>query len=444
MATEVIIPSLGEVVKDVKILRWFKSEGDAVEKGEPLLEVESEKVTVEIEAPASGILGRILCPEGSRVSVTQTVGVLLQEGEALPEGREAPVQAGSQPGEGATQDVRAAPVARKLAEQHGIDLSLVTPTGPHGTIMKKDVMAYLSSREEAPGRVKVSPLARAVAGAEGVNLAGLQGTGTGGRIVKEDVLRKLREKEAPVEGPGAGRHPADAAFEGKEALETLPMTGTRLIIAENMALSLSRSAQLTLHTEGCAEGLIALRERLNGRIGGERPRVSYNAVLVKIAATALRRHPRVNASVEGDQIKVWRQVHIGVAMESGDNLLVPVVRNADLKTILEINGDLEALVQRTRENRLLPDDLAGGTFTLSNLGFAGVDFFTPILRPPESGLLGVGRIIERPVVRDGRVQPEKRIGLSLTFDHRVIDGAPAARFLQTVREMIEDPFLLIT
>ena len=224
----------------------------------------------------------------------------------------------------------------------------------------------------------------------------------------------------------------------------MPITGIRCAIYNNMYMSLSQTAQLTLHTEACAEAMVDLRNRLNKQLSKEEARFSYNAILVKIVATALRLHPKINASVEVDEIKVWQQIHIGVAMESEDALLVPVIRNPDIKSINEINQELNDLIIKTRDNRLLPDDLANGTFTISNLGFADIDYFTPILRPPESALLGVGRIIEKPVVKDGAIIPEVKIALSLTFDHRIIDGAPGSRFLKTVKEIIEDPILMIT
>jgi pyruvate/2-oxoglutarate dehydrogenase complex dihydrolipoamide acyltransferase (E2) component len=235
----------------------------------------------------------------------------------------------------------------------------------------------------------------------------------------------------------------DKDFLGKEIIQTIPVTGIRRAIYDNMFMSLSETAQLTLHTEVSAEALMELRDRLNSGLGKGDIKISYNAVLVKVVAAALRIHPNVNVSVEGDEIKVWRQIHIGVAMELENALIVPVTRNPDLKSIKEINEEVNELIIKTRENRLLPDDLVNGTFTVSNLGFADVDHFTPILRPPESGILGVGRIVEKPVVKDGQILPEATLGLSLTFDHRIIDGAPAARFLKTVKDMIEAPVLMI-
>jgi pyruvate/2-oxoglutarate dehydrogenase complex dihydrolipoamide acyltransferase (E2) component len=178
---------------------------------------------------------------------------------------------------------------------------------------------------------------------------------------------------------------------------------------------------------------------LNERLEENEGKYSYNAILVKMVAKALQLHPRINASVEGHEIKVWRQVNIGVAMDSENGLIVPVIRNADQKSLYEVNQELNGFMVKIRENRLSPDDLVNGTFTISNLGFADIDHFTPILRPPESALLGVGRILEKPVVKNGEIRAEARMGLSVTFDHRIIDGAPAARFLKTVKEIIEDP-----
>lgn len=448
MATEVIIPSLGEVVQDVKILNWFKSEGGTVEKGEPLLEVESEKVTIEIEAPASGIVGKILSPKGSKVHITQVVAVIVAEGEVVPESYGKAFPSGSVPSELTPPEqtatskknvvqIRAVPAARKIAQQGGVDLTLVKPTGPHGTIMKSDVEAYLASiekgREPRPAareKIKASPLARAMASSQGLDLAEIKGTGADGKIVKDDILRTLKEREA-------------VDYLGKKALETIPIRGVRRAIYDNMTISLNRTAQLTLHTEACAVALVDLRDRLNNRLIGEEPRVSYNAILAKIVATALRLHPRINASAEEDEIKVWQQIHIGFATESENGLLVPVIRNPDRKSISQINQELHELILKTKDKKLLPDDLANGTFTISNLGFADIDHFTPILRPPESALLGVGRVVEKPVVKDTRIVAEHRIGLSLTFDHRIIDGAPAARFLKTVKEIIEEPLLMI-
>ena len=464
MATEVIIPALGEVVEHVTILKWFKSEGDPVAKGEPLLEVESDKVTVEIESPAAGILGRVLFPKGSNVPITQVVAVIVSRGEAMPEQYGDPLpspseKTGEPPHKGVEAQAkksdgnRAAPVARKLAQQHGIDLYLVKPTGPHGTIMKKDVEEYLTTSQasrpaSAPtlsdvvrDHIKVSPLARSMAKTHNLDLKNIQGTGPGGRIIRSDILKEVEERKATTEKSEEMVHKGlPGAVAVKEPIESLAIEGVRRVIFDNMYQSLSQTAQLTLHTEACAESFVAWRQHLNR----EGQRISYNAILVKISATALRLHPRINSSVEGDTIRVWRQIHIGLAMEANKALIVPVVRNPDMKTIREIDREITELVLKTRENKLSPDDLVNGTFTISNLGFADIDYFTPIIRPPESAILGVGRIVKKPGIKDDHVIPEARIGLSLTFDHRIIDGAPGARFLKTIKEMVADPLLMIS
>jgi pyruvate/2-oxoglutarate dehydrogenase complex dihydrolipoamide acyltransferase (E2) component len=271
-----------------------------------------------------------------------------------------------------------------------------------------------------------------------LDLSSINGTGPGGRIVRADILRALEEKakvaakrieELAEPGPGSR----------KDIRESIPIRGVRKIIFDNMFQSLSQSAQLTLHTEASAEALVALRDRL----ATDGQKVSFNAILVKTAAMVLRLHAKINASVEHDTIQVWKQIHIGLAMEANEALIVPVVRTPDLKTIREIDHEIAELVKKLRENRLSPDDLMNGTFTITNLGFADVDFFTPIIRPPESAILGVGRIVKKPVVKNDTVVPEARLALSLTFDHRIIDGAPAARFLKTIKDMIEDPLLMI-
>ena len=286
--------------------------------------------------------------------------------------------------------------------------------------------------------MRVSPVARKIAKESGIQLAAIEGSSPGGRIMKADVLQAVegKKREATV----AGGLSAGDSKRDKDILEDIPIRGVRRAIFENMHQSLSQSAQLTLHTEASADSLIVLRERLNK----DDRKISYNAIFLKIVAMALRRHPKINASVEGDTIHIWKQIHIGLAMEANEALLVPVVRNPDLKTILEIDCDISDLIHRAGENKLSPDDLVNGTFTITNLGFADIDYFTPIIRPPESAILGVGRIVKKPGIKDDQVVPEARIALSLTFDHRIIDGAPGARFLNTIKEIVENPLMMIS
>lgn len=410
---ELKIPKLGLTMEEAKLVSWQYRSGDAVKKDDIIFIIETDKVTYEVEAPSDGIIYPLGKP-GETYAVEEIVGYLAESREEY------------------DRLIKEHPPAAGAAEK----------------AVAEDQELAMTEKEAAPAgepggkRIKASPLARKMAASHGISLTDLRGTGPGGRIIRDDVLRAVEKREAAAEKEPMPRA-ADKGFPGKEAQERMPVAGIRRAIFDNMFMSLSQSAQLTLHTEACADALVALRNRLNNRIGDTNPRFSFNAILVKIAATALRAHPRINASVDGDEIMVWRQIHIGVAMESEDALLVPVVRNPDCKSITEINNELNELVVKTRENRLVSDDLTNGTFTISNLGFADIDHFTPILRPPESALLGVGRILEKPVVKEGAILSQARLSLSLTFDHRNIDGAPAARFLKTVKDMVEDPVLLI-
>jgi pyruvate/2-oxoglutarate dehydrogenase complex dihydrolipoamide acyltransferase (E2) component len=331
-----------------------------------------------------------------------------------------------------------------LAAENMLDLTGITGSGPGGRIILEDVERVLGSPPAVPekkaprGRIKASPAARRLAAENNLALEGIAGSGPGGRIVLEDIERILESPPAVSESSAGEESAAVRAPIENEVSESIPIAGVRRVIFDNMFLSLSRSAQLTLHTDASAEPMVDLREefRANGI------KISYNAILIKACATALRRHPAINATVEGNSIQVWEKIHVGLAMEAGENLVVPVVRSPDLKPLPQIETDLAALAAKVQENRLTPDELSGGTFTVSNLGFTGVDHFTPIIRPPESAVLGVGRIAKKIVSSGHRTFSEPRIGLSLTFDHRIIDGAPAGRFLETIAEILEKPALM--
>jgi pyruvate dehydrogenase E2 component (dihydrolipoamide acetyltransferase) len=405
---EIAIPKLGLTMEKAELAKWKVTSGDQVREGEILCIIETDKVTFEVPSPGNGFIHPIV-PEGSTCKVEETVAYLAAdraEYEAVLKGHPAAaVQGDDREEERAVSDVSRGAAAASAA--------------------------FTGDRTD---RIKASPLARAMAREHHLSLASIPGTGPGGRIVKADILNALERAETERPGePGA----AEAIL--KEPAEIIPVRGVRKVIFDNMYQSLNCSAQSTLHTEADAEGLLSLRKTLADS-GAD---VSFNAILTKIAAVALRIHPRINASVDGDVITIWKQVHVGIAMEASGALVVPVVRNPDVKSIRQIDSDIKALIAKARRNSLSPDDLANGTFTLSNLGFAEVDFFTPIIRPPESAVLGAGRIVRKSVVKDDRVVPGVRIGLSLTFDHRIIDGAPAARFLKSVKDTVENPLLLI-
>ena len=402
---EITIPKLGLTMESAKLVRWLLRSGDEVTEGTPALVIETDKVTYEVPAPASGILHPV-APEGKTCSVEETVGYVAKDQEEY------------------ERIVKQYPSSESEAAEilPGEEPSAPPPSGP-----------------SSGDHFKSSPLARAMAAEHNLDLSAIKGTGPGGRIVRADILAALGEK-AKLAAKRIEEIAEPGPSSRKEIRESIPIRGVRKIILDNMFQSLSQSAQLTIHTEASAEALVALRDRL----AADGHKVSFNAILVKTAAMALRLHPKVNASVENDMIQVWRQIHIGLAMEANDALIVPVVRTPDRKTIRDIDCEIADLIKKLRENRLSPDDLLHGTFTITHLGFADIDFFTPIVRPPESAILGVGRIVNKPVVRKDTLVPEARLGLSLTFDHRIIDGAPGARFLKTIKDMIEDPLLLIS
>jgi len=451
MATKIIMPQGGQHVEEGRVVKWLKAEGDTVKKGEPVCEVETEKVVLEVESPADGVLLKIVVPAGEKVVVFATIGIVGAAGEQVdlskfgPEEKEekgvdiseirkrlAAKEAGGEAG------VKASGRAKKLAAEKGIDLAAIQGTGPGGRIVEEDVLRAAEEMAKAPdevmvGKVRISPVAQRMAEDKGLDVASIQGTGPMGRIMKEDVLRAIEEK-------GKKKEPVPGAL--KQVKETIPIRGVRQVIFDRMHQSLQQSAQLTLTMEVNAGELGRFRKTLVDSLKDQGIRISYNAILVKIIARALEEHPKMNSSVVKDEIWLWESVNVGVAVDAEQGLIVPVVRDANKKDLIAIQKDIDDKVERAKSKKLVPDDLQGGTFTLTGLGFLDIEAFTPILNPPEVGILGVGKIIEKPVVENGQITVGQRMSLSLTFDHRIIDGADGARFLKTLKSYIETPYLL--
>ncbi|MBC8447464.1 MAG: 2-oxo acid dehydrogenase subunit E2 [Chloroflexi bacterium] len=463
MVTEVILPKLGQTMEEGAIVEWLKREGDAIQRGEVLFTVESDKATLEVEAAARGFLRQILVPAGQTVPVLSVVALMTKtadedidgyqvEGSKVQrlEAEDLTFEPETFEPETATPEtlkpepgrVFASPRARKLAREKGVDLALVAGSGPNGRIVEKDVVAFL---EALP---KATPVARRLAEQAGLDLRTVQGTGPGGRITKEDVELALSE----VEGKALAQLPVPEAVapvpSKPETLEpeTLkPLTGVRAVIARRMAESHQTTASVTLTTEVDATAFVELRERLKESLAAELGfNVGYNDLLIKLAARALREFPYVNVRLEGEAIRHLQEIHVALAVDTDRGLLVPVIRNADRKGVTEIAGELRELVARAREGKALPDELTGSTFTITNLGMHEIDAFTPIINLPEAAILGVGRIKAKPAVVDGEMGIRQMMWLSLTFDHRLVDGAPAARFLQRIKQLIEEPYLLLS
>jgi pyruvate dehydrogenase E2 component (dihydrolipoamide acetyltransferase) len=390
MVTDVVMPRFSLTMQKGTIVKWLKNEGDAVEKGMPIVEVEADKVTTEVESPVSGILLKICAQEQTDVPVGKPLAFLGKLDESIPENAElgkaqvvqektrvveAPV---GKDRHGEERKTRASPVARKLAKQYGIDL------------------------------------------------AQMQGTGPGGRITSEDVLKHVELHKDP-----------------RTVKETVPVKGVQKTVAERMTQSIRTAAHCSVTIEVDASRMLRLRREVNAKLESEgKPRISYTDILVKALATALKDHPVLNSSIEGDQLKIFEDVNVGFAVEAEihgqSGLMVPVIRKADKKSLLKIAEEARGLIERVREGKASHEDLSGGTFTVTNLGMYGIETFIPIINPPEAAILGVGAIIERPVFINGEMQVKPMVRLTLSFDHRVVNGAPAAKFMQSLKNVLEE------
>lgn len=432
---EVIMPKLGMTMDEGTVIRWLKEEGDQVEKGEPLLEVMTDKVTMEVEAPASGVLRVILAKEGETVPVVQVIGIIAAPDEELPEDVLPGVALEKERGTPERAVIRATPTARQVAREHGLDLAQVTGTGPQGRIRRQDVLRAVEERDrlKVAGRVKVkaSPAARRVARQSGIDLQKVVGTGPGGRIVVEDVrqaVAALREEKALL--------PA--------AAEVLPLVGIRKVTAERMSYSFGTAPHFYLTRQVDAQGLVELRERLLPTVEEKAGvRLTYSDLLVKMVAVTLSQHPLLNAAWQEGEIILNRAINIGLATAVEDGLVVPVIPQADQKSIAEIAVLREELVTKANEGTLSLDEISGGTFTLTNLGMYEVDVFNAIINPPQSAILAVGRIAEAVVAHKGQAVVRPVMHLTLSADHRIVDGATAARFLRDLCQLIEEPLRLL-
>jgi pyruvate dehydrogenase E2 component (dihydrolipoamide acetyltransferase) len=355
------------------VVQWFKKEGETVQKGEPIVEVLSEKVTYDVEAPESGVLRKILAIEGIDVPVAQAIGIIAQPDEQIPE----------------------------------TELALAAPE----EAAKVEAVPERELIEKVEERIVASPAAKRLAKDHGVDLSKVVGTGPEGRIVEDDVKRFMEETR------GAPR-----------VREVIPLIGIRKTTAERVSLSARTAPHSTITMEVDMTKAGRLREEMQ---------VSYTDMLVKAVAKALREHPIMNSTLEDEQIKVFEDVNVGVAVATDKGLVVPIIREADKKSLNEIASTLKELVEKAREGKLAKEDVTGGTFTITNLGMYGVDVFIPIINPPETAILGVGRVTEKPMVISGQVAIKPVMQLSLSFDHRIVDGAPAAQFLGRVKQILE-------
>ncbi len=437
MATPVIMPKFEMAQETGTLVRWLKEEGDQVNKGEAILEVETDKVNMEVESPASGTLVGIRAAAGDVVPVTEPIAHVIGPDESWSE-EEGTVQASPEAPSGSA---RATPVAARMAEAEGVELEVVQGTGPGGQVTKEDVQSYLTAQQAEPApseaKVRAVPAARRLAREMGVDLTTISGTGPNGRIQSEDVRQAAAERPAVTPSP---------APEGRPPIRReIPLTGMRRTIAERMTTSVREAPQFTASVDVDMSRALAIVEDLQPAAEpADGPRVTLTTFLVKACAWALSRHPAINASLDGERIVEWAEINVGVAVAVDEGLIVPVIREADRLGMRELAGKLTDLTTRAREGDLQPDDVQGGTFTLSNLGMFGVDRFTAILNPPQAAILAVGRVTRRALpTEDDRVEVRPIATLTVTADHRVVDGATVGRFLTDLQNAIERPGVLL-
>ncbi len=405
MATRIDMPQLGLTMETGTILQWLKAEGEKVEKGQPVVLIQTDKVEYEVESPAAGTLLKVMAKEGAELPVGSLMGVLGQPGEdvsGLLVGG-----AGTPPppaGAGKAEAPRAA-------------------AAPGGSAL---------AVQEAGGRVKISPVARKLAQEHHIDISTLTPTGPEGRIVREDVERAIA---ARAQAPAAAAAPQAAATPG-----LIPLAGIRKVIFDRMGQSWREAARVTLFVDVDATEFMRLRQAKIGeweRRYGLKPSVTD---LIHLAvARALREEPRINCRLDGQAVRIRKEVNLGFAVDLGEGLVAAVIKDADTKSLGDLARAARDLAERARTGRLAPDDMADGTFTVTNLGGYGVEYFTPIINQPQAGILGIGKIQDKAVIKDGGIHVRSMLPLSLVFDHRLIDGAPAARFVAKVKELLEQP-----
>lgn len=447
MAKELFIPKLGQTVEEVTLVKWLRGDGDVVKRGDEVLEVETDKAIFPVEANGNGVLHLGPYEGGDVLPILTVVAIIGKADEefkaSVVSGGEEEQDAGENktPAELASSSIEmessspeltqekvfASPRAKKTANEFGIDLSNVVATGEQGKrIVEADVLRHMESQP------KISPVAQKMAEAHGLDWKTISGSGIEGKIVKQDIQTALKTTTAPDR--------QDISGDGNR----IPLTKMRRLIAEKMAASVHTNASVTLVSEVDATGLVEARGRLRAeatRAWGFAP--GYNEFLIKITALALAKFPYMNSQLQDDEIIAFEEIHMGVAVDTDRGLLVPVIRNANKKSLREIGQEIRDVSERARNNRILPEELEGGTFTITNLGMYDIDAFTPVINMPQAAILGVGKIQKKPACIQGTIVARDMMTLSLVFDHRIIDGAPAARFFQHIKNIIEDPFTLL-
>jgi len=441
MATKVVMAQLSPTMEEGRLLEWKVKEGDRVEPSDVLAEIETDKANMDIEAMSGGVVRKLLVEEGATVPVGAIIGIVGDEDEdisALLEEAKASLEGAP------AAEPEAAGEAEPAEEPAGAEAEPAPTEEPVAAVEPSD--AATPARERAAGdRVRISPVARRMAEDAGLDPVSIEGSGPGGRVVKADVERAIRSGTGRAAAPPAAAKPAPipegpvgpARLEEKD----VPLSQMRKAIAKRLTQSIGPVPHFFLTTEIDMGRALDLRAEMNARIAPEK--IGVNDLLVKATAEALARHPEINASWEGDRIRRHGSVDVGIAVAVEDGLITPVLREADRKGLVAIKRESDDLIARGREKKLAPEEYQGATFSVSNLGMFDIDQFTAIINPPEAAILAVGSTVEKPVVVDGEVVVRRRMRVTMSCDHRVIDGATGARFLQTFKAMMENPLEML-
>lgn len=437
MAENIIMPKLGMAMVEGTVIGWKKQAGETVKKGEGIVDISSEKIEMEVEAPADGVLLSIDVPQGGVVPYGTVLGVVGKPGELVAIAAPPATASGNAQAESAAslavQDqqeaqtsvaaasfspqsrngIKISPVARKIAEEEGVDYTLLIGTGPQGRITKEDVERAVQARGQVGVKTEQTKMESIVSAANG---------------------------QSAVSGTTA----ASPDTEPSKTPERIPVTGMRKVIAERMHTSLQQSAQLTINMQADITELLQLKEKLAAEMEARHQlKLSVTDWIARSVVLALLRHKQMNSAFFQDRIEIYEEVHLGIAVALEKGLVVPVICHADAKTLAELSHEIKMISTKARQNQLAPEEMKGSTFTITNLGGYGVDTFTPVLNPPETGILGIGASRDTPVYIGGELQRRSLLPLSLTFDHRALDGAPAAAFLAEVRRYLEEPYSLL-
>ncbi len=459
MATKVFMEALSPTMEEGVLTQWTKNEGDAVKSGDVIAEIETDKAIMELVARGDGILRKQLIAGGATAPVGTLIGVIAAADENIDSlvggaGASAPKPEASAPPAGSNATPAAPPASGASTESavpKSEDPAHATETGSKGATAitagsagapqpgaKEETGAATSQDPNAP-RPKSSPLARRLASDQGIELSSIDGSGPGGRIIKRDIEAALASGGTAKAATGTSA-PARAAASGADYVD-IPLTQIRKTIARRLSESIGPIPTFYLTAEYDISKVTELRTAMTEL--GDEFKVSVNDIIIKAVATALAKHPEVNAHWTGDGIRQFNRVHIGMAVAIDDGLITPVIFDADRKGLSEISAEAKVLAKKARERKLKPEEFTGSTFSISNLGMFGIDQFTAIINPPEVGILAVGSATDTPVVVNGELTIQKRLRVTMSCDHRAVDGATGAKFLQTLRRLLENPLMLI-